>query len=333
MSWRGGWQRTAAKARTVYPRGEAPGWVALWQRLDPRQESPEGDAMLGRLALICCVPLLIAYGSAGLLYGHLALLTPGGFIDMPGACAWLTATASLALAVAVIDVLVAGDRPGPSAPPPRSTTTTITTTHTIWLAPGRPLRQVALRTALPPVPPPPAPTRRLRAAGFIVAAIACASALVGRGLLALGLDAFARPVIALAPRAEWLLWPLPSVWSWLLPFARDDFVLGLVVIGIGLFFFTQFLAWRKVRHAWLPLALIVPLFVALAHLGSAAYDFAAARRLGGLRDADLVFALAGDPGRHNAYTFLSLWVAIGCASVGLLIAFLIARGGVLDDND
>lgn len=329
MSWRGGWQRTAAKARKVYPRGEAPGWVALWQRLDPRQESPEGDAMLGRLALICCVPILISYGSAGLLYGHLALLTPGGFIDMPGACAWLTATASLALAVALIDLLVAGDAPPPSAPQPRSTTTT----HTIWLAPGRPLRQVALKTALPPMPAPAARMRRLRAAGFIVAAIACASALVGRGLLALGLDAFARPVIALAPSAEWLLWPLPSVWPWLLPFARDDFVLGLIVIGVGLFFFTQFLAWRKVRRAWLPLALVVPLFVALAHLGSAAYDFAAARRLGGLRDADLVFALASDPGRHNAYTFLSLWVAVGCASVGLLIGYLVARGNTLDDND
>lgn len=328
MSWRGGWQRTAAKARKVYPRGEAPGWVSLWQRLDPRQESPEGDALLGRLALICCVPILIAYGSAGLLYGHLALLTPGGFIDMPGACAWLTATASFALAVALTDVLVAGDAPPPQSAQPRS----ITTTHTIWQAPGRPLRQVALKTALPPVPPPAVRTRRLRAAGFIVAAIACASALVGRGLLALGLDAFARPVIALAPRAEWLLWPLSSVWSWLLPFARDDFVLGLIVIGVGLFFFTQFLAWRKVRRAWLPLALIVPLFVALAHLGSAAYDFAAARRLGGLRDADLVFALASDPGRHNVYTFLSLWVAIGCASVGLLIGYLVARGGGLDDD-
>lgn len=320
-------QRMSATARTVYPRGEAPRWVSLWQRLDPRQESPEGDALLVRMALLCSVPIMLAHGVAALVYGHSAMLTPGGFIDMPGACSWLTATGSFALALAAIVWLMAGDRAA-RQPQQRS----ITTTHTIWRAPGQPLRQVELKTALPPVPPSTSGRYRLRAGCLIVAGIACASALVGRALLALGLDAFARPVIAFAPRAEWPLWPLQVTWPWLLQFARDDFVLGLIGIGVALFFFSQVLSWRKVRGAWLPLAVIVPLLVALGHLGSAAYDFAAARGLGGLRDADLLAALASDPGRHNVYTFVSLWVAIGCLSTGLCLGYLMGRSQSLGED-
>ncbi len=320
-------QRMSATARTVYPRGEAPRWVSLWQRLDPRQESPEGDALLVRMALLCSVPIMLAHGAAALVYGHSAMLTPGGFIDMPGACAWLTATGSFALALAAVDWLVAGDRAA-RQPQPRS----ITTTHTIWRAPGQPLRQIELKTTLPPVPPSTTGRQRLRAGCLIVAGIACASALAGRALLALGLDAFARPVIAFASRAEWPLWPLQVTWPWLLQFARDDFVLGLIVIGVALFFLLQVLSWRKVRGAWLPLALIAPVLVALSHIGSAAYDFAAARGLGGLRDADLLAAFASDPGRHNFYTFLSLWVAIGCVAVVLPLCYLACRGTTLSDD-
>jgi hypothetical protein len=121
-------------------------------------------------------------------------------------------------------------------------------------------------------------------------------------------------------------------WPWLLQFARDDFVLGLIAIGVALFFLSQVLSWRKVRGAWLPLGVIAPLLVALAHLGSAAYDFAAARGLGGLHDADLVAALASDPSRQNFYTFLSLWVAIGCAAVVLPLCYLACRGTTLSDD-
>ncbi|MES2531147.1 MAG: hypothetical protein V4636_08935 [Pseudomonadota bacterium] len=309
----------------MHPRGEAPRWVSLWQRLDPRQESPEGDALLGRIALLCCVPITLAHGVAALIYGHSAMLTPLGFIDMLGACAWLTATGSFALALAAADWLLAGDRPMQ----PRTRTTT--TTHTIWRAPGQPLRQVELKTTLPPESAPTSLHQRLRAACLIVAAIACGSALAGRALMAIGLGAFARPVIAFAPNAEWPLWPLQWVWPGLLPFARDDFVLGLIGIGVALFFFCQFLAWRKVRRAWLPLGVIGPLLVALPHLGSAAYDFAAARGLGGLHDADLLAALASDPGRHNVYTFISLWIAIGCVGVALPLGYLLGRSESLDD--
>lgn len=306
-------------------------WRRGWQRLDPRQESPEGDALLLRLALLGSVPVTLAYGSAGLIYGHVAMLTPLGFVDMPGACAWLAAVASFALALVAIDALVGAFRPVPSTTQVRS----IVSTQTLWRPGQRPVQQVRFKTALPPAPPMSSFSMGrwgLRGAGLLVAAIAGASALVGRGLMAMGLDVFARPVIALAPRAEWPLWPLDSVWPALLPLARDDVVLCLIVMGVVLFFATQFLAWRKVRRAWLPLAVILPLMVAAAYLGSAGYDFAAARGLGGLQDADLVAALARDPGRHNFYTFLSLWMAIGCVAVALPIGYLIGRGQAMDDD-
>lgn len=295
-------------------------------QLDPRQESPEGDAWLFRMAAIACVPILLVYAVAGGVYGHLPMLTPGGFIDMPGACAWLMAVASFALALVAVDWLTVGEVP-PSARVPRS----VTTTHTIWLAPGKPLRQVHAKTALPPETPSSSSHQRLRNCGLLVAAIAIASALVGRGMLALGMQAFAAPG-GLAPRAEWLLYPLQWVWPWLLPLDRDPFVLGSIGIGLGLFALAQLLSWRKVKGAWLPFLLIVPVLVALNHLGSAAYDFAAARGLGGLNDAALVQELARDPGRHNAFTFLSLWVAIGSTSVGSIVGFVLGRSDAMSDD-
>lgn len=298
----------------------------LRRQLDPRQESPEGDAWLLRIAAMACVPILLVYAAAGGVYGHLPMLTPGGFIDMPGACAWLMACASFTLALVAVDWLTVGEL-RPPAMVPRS----VTTTHTIWLAPGKPLRQVHAKTALPPETPSSSWHQRLRAGALFISAIAIASALVGRGLLALGMQAFAVPG-GLAPRAEWPLYPLQWVWPWLLPLDRDPFVLGSIGIGLGLFALAQLLSWRKVKGAWLPFLLIVPVLVALNHLGSAAYDFAAARGLGGLNDAALVQALARDPGRHNVFTFLSLWVAIGSISVGSIVGFVLGRSNALSDD-
>ncbi|MDP9898296.1 hypothetical protein [Variovorax ginsengisoli] len=303
--------------------------LGTWRdHVDPTADSPEGNAWLLRIAAIAMVPLLLAYAGAGAVYGCLPLLTPVGFIDMPGACAWLVVIATLAIALALVDWLAGGDR-RPPPPGPR----TVTTTHTLWRAPGRPLRRVEVKTTLPPAAAPVAFSfyQRLRACSLLVAAIALASALAGRALLALGMQ----PVSwasGLAPRAEWPLYPLQWVWPWLLPLANDHFGLGLMGAGGALLALAYFLSWRKVKGAWLPFALIVPLLVVLSHLGSAAYDFAAARGLGGLHDEALVQALAQDPGRHNVYTFLGLWIAIGFASVGMVTGLVLGRSGFLSDD-
>lgn len=276
------------------------------------------------------VPLLLAYGAAGLAYGHLAMPTPFGFVDMPGACAWLTATTAFALALAALAHLAGGDAP---LQPPQSRV--VITSHTLWAAPGRPLRQVEARTTLPP--PAQGPTlarpRLLRRIGLFVAAVAGAAALAGRGLMQLGGNAFAQPAIALAPQAAWPLGPLPWTWPALLPLARDAVVIGLFAIGLLLLAFCGLLSRWKVRSAWLPAGLVVPLLVALGHFGSAAYDFAAPRGLGGLQDADALRALAADPGRHNAYTFLSLWIGVVCTSVGPLLGALVCRSETPNTHD
>lgn len=276
--------------------------------------------LLVRLALGCAVPILLAYGLAGLVYGHLAMLTPAGFLGMPGASAWLTATAGFALAFAIVHWLVV--EPVPAAPlAPRFTLTT----HTIWRAPGQPLRQVQLRTALPPAPSGRMRTPSLQGILLLVAVIAALSALVGAAMQSLGMSAFTRPRIGMAPRSEWLLWPLPHVWRWLLPLSRDYIVTALALMGGALIALSAALEKFKVRGAWVPVGVVVPILVALASLGSAAYDFAVARGLGTLRDADVVQALATDPGRHNAYTFISLWTAIACFTTVPILCGLFAK--------
>jgi hypothetical protein len=276
--------------------------------------------LLVRLALACAVPILLAYGLAGIVYGHLAMLTPAGFLDMPGASAWLAAMAGFALTLTTGHWLMA--KPVPSMPPgPRFTLTT----HTIWRAPGQPLRQVQLRTALPPEPSRRMRTPSLQGILLLIAAVAALSALVGAAMQSMGMSAFTRPTIALAPRAEWLLWPLPHVWRWLLPLSRDYIVTALTLIGGGLIVISAFLETFKVRGAWVPVGIVVPILVAFASLGSAAYDFAVARGLGTLHDADMVQALAVDPGRHNAYTFISLWTAIACLTTVPILFGLFAK--------
>ncbi|WP_395346534.1 hypothetical protein [Variovorax sp. UC122_21] len=128
--------------------------------------------LLTRAALILCVPIMLAYGCAGLVYGELPMLTPFGFVEMPGACAWLTAAMAFALAVLATDWLVRGELATPRA-------SVIVTTRT-WRVGDPPM------PALPPHVWPQPRSSPLRIACLGIAAVACASALVGRVTLALG---------------------------------------------------------------------------------------------------------------------------------------------------
>lgn len=288
-----------------------------WSRVQAlRQESVASDMMLLRAAQMACVPILLAYGSAGLVYGNLPLLTPFGVIDMPGACAWLTAAMAFALAVFAIDWLVRGELP-PLPAPSKAVAQG-------WQPNKRVQRAIPSHVFAVPRP------SWLRRACLGAAAVACASALVGRICFALGWPAFARPG-GIAPQAEWPLYPLQWIWRATLPLARDHFVLGLIGVGVALFIAAQLMTWRKVRGAWFPFALVLPMLLTLNFLGSAGFDFAAARQLGGLNELELVAALAQNPGRYNVFTFLSLWTAIGFASVGMLLGFFFGRSKEMDD--
>lgn len=87
------------------------------------------------------------------------------------------------------------------------------------------------------------------------------------------------------------------------------------------------------RGAWFPLLFVVPMLLALNFLGSAGFDFAAARRLGGFDEPELVAALAQTPGRYNVFTFLCLWGAIGFGTVGVILGFVLGRSQEMDEED
>lgn len=289
-----------------------------WSRVESlRHESASSDLLLMRVALIGCVPILLAYGCAGIVYGNLPMMTPVGLIDMPGACAWLTAAMAFALAILAIDWLVRGEL---TPPPPQAVVVT-----------KRWSRGSYTRTVMPPHVFPEPRSSLLRIGCLGVAAVGCASALVGRATLALGWQAFARPG-GLAPQAEWPLYPLQWIWPWLLPLARRPVVLGLIGVGAVLLAAAYFMNWRKVRGAWFPFLTVLPMLLALNYLGDAGFDFAAARGLGGLAEPELVSALARDAGRYNAFNFLSLWGGLGFGTVGLIIGFWFGRSRVMDED-
>lgn len=75
----------------------------------------------------------------------------------------------------------------------------------------------------------------------------------------------------------------------------------------------------------MPVGAVVPLLVAFAYLGSAAYDYAAARGLGALHDTVAMQAFAANPGRNNVRTFISLWTAITCLTTVPTLCSLAAR--------
>ena len=288
-----------------------------WSRVEAlRHESVHSDSLLMRAALIGCVPILLAYGCAGIVYGNLPMMTPAGFIDMPGACAWLTAAMAFALAILATDWLVRGEL---TPPPPQTVVVT-----------KRWSRGSYTQTVMPPhvFPEPRSSWQRIGCLG--VAAVACASALVGRATLALGWQAFARPG-GLAPQAEWPLLPLQWAWPWLLPLARRPIVLGLIGAGAVLLVAAYLLEWRKVRGAWFPFLTVLPMLLAVGFLGDAAFDFAAARSLGGLVEPELASELAQQPGRYNVFNFLSLWGGIGSGTVGLILGFWLGRSRVMDE--
>ena len=106
----------SAEAPTTPTKMGSMSLTRAWSRLQSLRDQPaRSDVLLTRAALILCVPIMLAYGCAGLVYGELPMLTPFGFVEMPGACAWLTAAMAFALAVLATDWLVRGELATPRA--------------------------------------------------------------------------------------------------------------------------------------------------------------------------------------------------------------------------
>lgn len=253
-------------------------WTTLWGYFESYRE--DDRRLLTGLAFAFAVPILMAYGAAGFVYGHLEMLTPLGFISLHGASAWLAAMASFSLAIFTVRGLFVSPQHRPRA-------------------------------------------RSLQIKLLLLAVIATLCALIFSAFQSSSTSAFTGPGIA--PRSEWLLLPLPYVWRWLLPLSRDFMGSAFFLVGGVVVVFSVVLDRSRVRGAWMPVGAVVPLLVAFAYLGSAAYDYAAARGLGALHDTDAMQAFAANPGRHNVHTFISLWTAITCLTTVPILCSLATR--------
>ncbi|SDN92321.1 hypothetical protein [Polaromonas sp. JS666] len=123
----------------------------------------------------------------------------------------------------------------------------------------------------------------------------------------------------LAPTAEWFFAPLPWLWRDLLPLASPHVTSKLYVAGAAAFgLFVVFL-----KSTWWPRGF--PFFLGVAvcvaglyFLGEAAFDYGAARGLAGA-SVNFPNELNANPGRYNAWNFLSWWGAVTSMAYGTVL--------------
>jgi hypothetical protein len=123
----------------------------------------------------------------------------------------------------------------------------------------------------------------------------------------------------LAPASEWLFAPLPWVWRELAPLGSDKvtgklFGTGGAALALA-FFFLKGIERPRVFGFFLGAAACIAGFY---FLGDAALDYSAARGLPGA-SADYARELKANPGRYNAWNFLSWLGALACLAYGVLI--------------
>jgi hypothetical protein len=126
--------------------------------------------------------------------------------------------------------------------------------------------------------------------------------------------------IALAPRAEWPLFPLPFVWSATAGFASDRFVapmLGsmVVLVIIGVVLAKLFRSERAVLF----LTAFAMCVVGAWFVGGAGMDYGVARIPGPSFSLENAKELAANPGDYNAWTFVALWTGMTSFALGVLL--------------
>ncbi|WP_411882833.1 hypothetical protein [Polaromonas sp. YR568] len=123
----------------------------------------------------------------------------------------------------------------------------------------------------------------------------------------------------LSPASEWLFAPLPWVWRELAPLGSDKvtgklFFAGGAALALA-FFFLKAVERPRVFIFFLGAAACIAGFY---FLGDAALDYSAARGLPGA-SADYARELKTNPGRYNAWNFLSWLGALACLAYGVLM--------------
>lgn len=134
----------------------------------------------------------------------------------------------------------------------------------------------------------------------------------------------------LAPASEWLLAPLPWVWRELLPLGSPKvtgklFFTGGAALALA-FIFLKAIELPRVFIFFLGAAACTAGFY---FLGEAALDYGAARGLSGA-SPDYAKELSSNPGRYNAWNFLSWLGALACLAYGVL---MVSMALVIDVGD
>jgi len=148
--------------------------------------------------------------------------------------------------------------------------------------------------------------------------------------LALIADVFGIPPMlrcgGLAPVSEWLFAPLPWIWRELLPLGSYKVTGKLLFAGAATIalsmLFIKGIKWPRGAIFFLGVAACIP---GIYFLGDAAFDYGAARGLPGV-SVDFSQELKANPGRYNAWNFLSWLGALACLAYGVVamsIAFVI----------
>lgn len=123
----------------------------------------------------------------------------------------------------------------------------------------------------------------------------------------------------LAPASEWLFAPLPWLWRELQPLGSDKvtgrlFFAGGAAFALALLFLKGF-KWPRAFMFCLGATACIAGFY---FLGDAALDYGAARGLPGA-SPDYAKELKTNPGRYNAWNFLSWLGALACLAYGVLM--------------
>jgi hypothetical protein len=123
----------------------------------------------------------------------------------------------------------------------------------------------------------------------------------------------------LAPESEWLLAPLPWLWRELQPLGSSKVTGGLFLAGgTALAFSLLFLKGIKWHRGALFCLGAVACVAGFYFLGEAALDYGAARGLPGA-SPDYAKELKINPGRYNAWNFLTWLGALACLAYGVLM--------------
>lgn len=230
-------------------------------------------------ALLVFAWITFLYACAGFVFGYLPFFLLDGFIPLQGAAAMLAAFGSLAMSAAMASHLVQRHWSAASA--------------------GR--------------------CSHWRRQAWWLAGICYALATLALIVTVAGeIETLHRPR-ALHPDADWMLSPLPWIWSHALPLARQRtvnlfFVSGLVLVVLLLLFMK--LNWSRLVLACLALLLCV---VGAYFLGDGALGYAASRGLAPVGLPESVREWRSNPGLYNAWLWLAWWGGASALALGVLL--------------